>query len=151
MKFVAVRQVGLMTPRECRIEHPFPYQVTGVGWEPGPPAGIGTGSPISTDFLALNPQYLKTLSYGLVIGSTGSHSSSSSPTSINSLLQHYPEIALVALSYQCYFLWLAVYALVQLGLELLSSSLSLSRHSVREALLFGPLTPLAALTAISLE
>jgi hypothetical protein len=44
------------------------------------------------------------------------------------------------------------FALVRLGLELLSSSLFLSRYSVRVALLFSPLAScLASSTAVSLE
>jgi hypothetical protein len=69
-----------------------------------------------------NPQYPKTLLHGLVIGSTGSHSSSSSPTASTPMLQHYLEIDssfLIAV----FFSGGLPFALIQLGLELLSSSL----------------------------
>jgi hypothetical protein len=71
-----------MTLRKCRVDRPFPYHVIWC-WvliEPPPPRSIGNGLLILTDFLALNPQYPEKLSHGFVIGSTGSHSSASSPT-----------------------------------------------------------------------
>jgi hypothetical protein len=36
-KFLAVRQVGLMTHREYRVDHPFPVTWLGNVWEPFPP------------------------------------------------------------------------------------------------------------------
>ncbi len=40
MKFLAVHQVSLMTHRDCCVDCPFPYPVTGVVWEPRPPCSI---------------------------------------------------------------------------------------------------------------
>ncbi len=37
MKFLAVHWVGLMTHREYCVDCPFPYHMTGVGWELSPP------------------------------------------------------------------------------------------------------------------
>jgi hypothetical protein len=37
MIFLAVCWVSLMTHHECCVDRPFPYHVTGVGWELSPP------------------------------------------------------------------------------------------------------------------
>jgi hypothetical protein len=64
-----VRRAGLMTHCECCVDCLFLYHVTGVVKTETPsPAGIGTGLPIYTGFLVLNPQYPEMLSHGLVIG-----------------------------------------------------------------------------------
>jgi hypothetical protein len=138
MKFLAVRQVSLMTHRQCCVDRAFLYHVTGVGWEPSP-----TPPPRYTHWvayinwlLALNPQYPEMLSHLLVISLTGSHSSSSSLTLTSPICKHHPDKEWVALSYLwCFSLASFFLPFILLGLELLSSSL-LWVHLVVQ---FGPM------------
>ncbi len=93
MKFLAVRRVSLMTHHECHVDCPFHNHVTKcwVRTEP-PPTVKAMGRPFKPSFLALNPMYPETLSHGLVIGLTGSHSSSLSSSSTSPICKHRPEL-----------------------------------------------------------
>jgi hypothetical protein len=89
------------------------------------------------------------LSHGLVISSTGSHWSSPSSTSTSPICKRHPEQEWVTLSQQGYF-YLAgcLLPFVRLGLELLSSSLFLSRYFVRVAPFIWPTGPPAWLPGL---
>jgi hypothetical protein len=78
-KFLAVRQVGLMTHRKCRVDRPFPVTWLGNVWEPFPPPPA-----VQARSRLFNPCFpgLKSdtvmLSHGPVISCFGSHSSTPS-------------------------------------------------------------------------
>jgi hypothetical protein len=91
-KFLAVHQVGLITHREYRVEHPFPVTWLGNVWEPSPPRSTGLSRLFNPRFPGLNSDTV-TLSHELVISSSDSPSSTSSsmttsPPSAISRLEH---------------------------------------------------------------
>jgi hypothetical protein len=141
MKFLTVRLVILMTHRECCVDHPFPYHVTRIGRELSPPPHrkwqwvtyfnwlFGSLLSVPWNAVTWTCDWLNWFSLIIIF-----------PDFIIFPLQCYLELEWVAFSYQWYFsLAGCLLALVWLGLELLSSSLFLSRDSMRVALIFSPL------------
>jgi hypothetical protein len=145
-----VHRVGVMTFCECCVDCPFPYHVIRC-WVRTKPCNIGNGSPIYTHFLALNPQYPETLSLGLVIGSTGSHPSSSLSPSMCIITQSYRKQFFLFYPW-CFFSGGLPFVLFQSNQELLFSSPFLNIHVLRVALYLAHWPPcLAASTTVSLE
>ncbi len=154
MKFVAVHRVGMMTHRECCVDHPFPYHVTGVGWELSPPpAGRGTlGRLFKLAFWCLSLSTPKLCHIDLWLAWLV-------------LIHHYlnrlhqlPSATLprgrVSSSFLIgIFLWWAAFCPYSVRLRaVIELSLSLSRYFMRVPLLFSPLAShLAVSAAISLE
>ncbi len=125
----------------------------GVRWELSPPHSTGIGSPIKTNFLALNPQYPKTLWHGLVISLTGSHPSSLSlPSFLPSASSPGVRVSNSFFLSVVSFIWRTAFCPFSVKLRAAFSSPFLSKHVVSETLLFGPLAPhQAASIAVSLE
>ncbi len=125
-EFLAARRVVLMTHHECWVDRPFSYHVTGVGWEPSPPpCRYRHWVAYLNWLLALNPQYsgmLVTLTcdwlYLLILTHHHLHQ-----------LQLLPSAMLPRTRVSSSFLPVVfslagcILPFIQLGLELLSSSL----------------------------
>jgi hypothetical protein len=82
-KFLAVRPVARWPFASVVLTVRFPIKWSGVGWEQGPPEVWELSHLLNSTFWHLTLSTPKTLSHGLVICTTGSHSSS--PSSASSL------------------------------------------------------------------
>ncbi len=153
-KFLAVRQVSVMTLREWRVDHPFPYHVIRCWVRTSPlPTVWALSRLFKPCFLRLNPQTPKRCHMDLWLAHlvlTHLHRHRHHP----SLLQQLPEFRESDFSFchWCFFSCGLFFALFLSSKELSFSSPFSIKYVMRVAHLFSPLAPrLAALTTVSLE